>query len=33
MSEAEKELVFSKTMANTVEGRYIRDIVRDFLED
>jgi len=27
MTEAEKELVFSKTMTNTLEGRYIRDII------
>ena len=31
LTEAEKELVFSKTMTNTVEGRYIRDIIQETL--
>lgn len=32
MTEAEKELVFSKTMTSTVEGKYIRDIVDEYLQ-
>jgi len=32
MTEAEKELVFSSTLQNTLEGRYVRDILEDYLE-
>ncbi len=32
MTEAEKELVFSKTMTSTIEGKYIRDIVDEYLK-
>lgn len=32
MTEAEKELVFSKTMTNTLEGKYIRDIIQDYFD-
>ena len=32
MTEAEKELVFSKTMSGTLEGRLIRDIIKDYLD-
>ena len=32
MTEAEKELIFSKTMTSTVEGKFIRDIIKDYLD-
>ena len=32
MTEAEKELVFSKTMTNTLEGKYIRDIIQEYFK-
>ena len=32
MTEGEKELIFSKTMTNTVEGSYIRDVIQDYFE-
>lgn len=31
MSNAEKELVFSKTMCSTLEGKTVRDIIGEFL--
>lgn len=33
MTQDEKELVFSKTMARTVQGKTVRDIIRKFLDD
>ena len=32
MTEAEKELIFSNTMTSTVEGKFIRDIIKDYLD-
>ena len=32
MTEGEKELIFSKTMTNTVEGSYIRDVIQDYFD-
>ena len=32
MTEAEKELIFSKTMTDTLEGKYIRDIIQDYFQ-
>ena len=32
MTEAEKELVFSKTLAGTYQGRRVRDIIQEFFE-
>ena len=32
MTEGEKELVFSSTLGTSLEGRYVRDILQDYLE-
>ena len=32
LSQEEKELVFSKTLTSTLEGRLIRDIIKDYLD-
>ena len=32
LTEAEKELIFSKTLCNTIEGRYISDIIKEHLD-
>ena len=33
LTEAEKELIFSKTLTNTLEGRIVKDIIQEFLNE